>query len=102
MVRKEQNLGLLREFVQDLEACCSAFVIEVDEKIVCDERHRLGMIEVVFDGSDPEREIKLVCGTVAHAGDGHAPSISADTRANIVGPSCSATSNSACIAACLP
>jgi hypothetical protein len=57
VVREEQNLGLLREFVQDPEARCRALVIEVDEQIICDERHRFGMVEVVLDRRDPKREI---------------------------------------------
>jgi hypothetical protein len=32
VVREEQNLGLLREFVQDPEARCRALVIEVDDR----------------------------------------------------------------------
>ena len=60
VVREEQHLGFLGEFAQDAETGRCALVVEVDEQIVGDERHGLGMGEIIFDRGDPEREVKLV------------------------------------------
>ena len=75
MVREEQDLRLLGEFAQDAEACGRALVIEVDEQVVRDERHGLGVVEIVLDRGDPEREVELVRGAGAHAGNRDPPAV---------------------------
>jgi len=46
VVREEQDLGLLREFVQDLEARRGALVVEIDEQVIRDERHQIQIMVI--------------------------------------------------------
>jgi hypothetical protein len=79
MVREEQDLGFLREFVQDPKARRGAFVVEIYEQVVRNEWHRLGIVEVILHRRDPKREIELVHRAVAHPGDGDMSSVLPDT-----------------------
>src|SRR5690348_923221 len=69
---EEQDLRLLGELAQDAEAGRRALVVEVDEQVVRDERHGLGMVEIILYRGDPEREVELVRSAGAHAGDRYA------------------------------
>src|SRR4030081_1145748 len=54
VVGEEQDLGLLREFVQDLEARRGALVVEIDEQVIRDERHQIQIMVINIQSSQKD------------------------------------------------
>ena len=84
MVGEEEHLCPRGQFSQHLEAGSRSGVVEVDEQVVGHERQGGRMVEIVFHGSDSQREIELVRRSVAHARDGD--HFSARPQSDQVGP----------------
>src|SRR5579884_740037 len=70
VVREEDDLSLLGQLSEDLEAGGCAIVVEVDEEIVDDQRERLGAVKLMLDRGQAESEIELITSAVAHVFDG--------------------------------
>ena len=71
MVGEEENLGALREVGEGAEGGGGAGVVELDQKVVDDQGEGIVAVEGGFEGGEAEREIELVGGAEAHAGDAH-------------------------------
>ena len=69
MVREQQHLGPLADFGQQLQRRCATLVVEMNEKIVVNERQRLGGGAVVLHTRKQERQEKLVTSAVTHLAD---------------------------------
>src|SRR4051794_5870103 len=66
VMREEDDLGLLSNFGEDLEAGSRAVIVEVDEQVVNDQRQRLRAIDLLLDRGESERQVKLVTRSLAH------------------------------------
>src|SRR5438093_210868 len=72
VVREEKHLGGSSESGECPETGDGPAVVEVDEKIVCDERHRRRMAAEVLHGGDTECKEKLISASRAHGRGGNA------------------------------
>ncbi len=66
VVSEKQDLGAGRQLREDLEADPGAIVVKTDEDVVDDEGHRLSFTQMLFEGSETERQVELIPGPVAH------------------------------------
>ena len=70
MVGEKQNLGVLAEVAQGSQRADGAVVVEVDQQVVEDQRHRFVIGEMKLQASQAEGEKQLVASAFAEASDG--------------------------------
>ena len=71
VVSEKQDLGTERQLREDREADPGAIVVKADENVVDDKGHRLSLTQMLFEGSEAQRQVELVAGSVAHPSDGY-------------------------------
>ena len=69
VMREENHLRFPGQLGQDFEGGAGSSVVEVGEKVVRDEWKGRMAVEVVLEGCQTKREVKLVAGSLAHALD---------------------------------
>jgi desulfoferrodoxin (superoxide reductase-like protein) len=66
VVSEKQDLGTDRQLREDREADPCTIVVKAYENVVDDKGHRLFPTQMLFEGSEAEREVELISGSVAH------------------------------------
>jgi hypothetical protein len=66
VVSEKQDLGTDRQFREDLEADPCTIVVKAYENVVDDKGHGLSLTQMLFKGSETERQVELISGSVAH------------------------------------
>ena len=69
VVGEKQDLRTDRQLREDFEADPCTIVIKAYENVVDDKWHRLSLTQMLLDGSEAERQIELISGSVAHSID---------------------------------
>jgi hypothetical protein len=61
----------VRKLGQDAKRRGGATIVEVDEQVVGDNRHRSVSAELLLERGDPQSQVELIAGAVAHSFDRH-------------------------------
>ena len=69
VVSEKQDLGADRQLRKDLEADPGAIVVKAYQNVVDDKGHRLSLTQMLLEGSETERQVELIPGSVAHPAD---------------------------------
>ena len=68
---EKQDLGTDRQLREDFEADPCAIVVKAYENVVDDKGHGFSLTQMLLEGSEAERQVELVSGSVAHTPDSY-------------------------------
>ena len=71
VMSKKQDLSTGRQFRENLKADLGAIVVKAYENVVDDKGHRFSLTQMLLEGSEAERQVELVSGSVAHTPDSY-------------------------------
>lgn len=80
VVGEQQHLSDGRQLCQNFKTDSGAVIIEADEDIVHHKRHRLSFAQMLLEGRQPQRQVKLISRSVAHAFDDYFFAVGSDTE----------------------
>ena len=69
VVSEKQDLGTGRQLCEDLKADPGTVVVKAYENVVDDKGHRFSLTQMLLEGSETERQVELIPGSVAHPTD---------------------------------
>ncbi len=70
-VGEDHHLRRVRKLGQDAKRHGGATIVEVDEEVVGDNRHLSVSAEVLLERGDPQSQVELIAGALAHSFDRH-------------------------------
>ena len=80
VVSEKQNLGTDRQLREDFEADPCTIVVKAYENVVDDKGHRFSLAQMLLEGSQAEREVELISGSVAHTTNRYLCIVGPDTK----------------------
>ena len=80
MMSEKQDLGTNRQLREDRKADPGTIVVKAYENVVDDKGHRLSFTQMLLEGSETERQVELISGSVAHPADRYLCIVWANTQ----------------------
>ena len=80
MVSEKQNLGTGRQLCEDLKADPGTAIVKAYENVVDDKGHRFSPTQMLLEGSETERQVELISGSVAHPADRYLGIVGSNTQ----------------------